>query len=673
MKKDVFKLILSTFLFSSIYLNSQEFTVTSNLENLKIEVGEIFEPITNILDKDGNKVECPNIFYYNKNGALNWDDGISFNRRRGTIKGEVPGKHKVIALCLGLSEGRVSRDFDVIVNFAKPKELQVNLSRETVYTGSYVPLQYKIVDAYGFTRFDANIQISSENNLVEIDNLNNVKALKPGNAKLKIELDGVSTSLSFKIKETPISKLSINANLDVARTGDVVKFSTTAYDKKGSIVIDAPITYSFSGESFDKSTTAAGLIKDDGRFVAETAGKYLITVTVGEKSISKPLVVYDRGIKREVVTVGSGTVEDKHTSDFWVFEGQDGNDYAVSGTWGADGTTYFWDVTDPSNLKKIDSVQVDARTVNDVKVSADGKISIISREGASNRRNGIVILDTTEPYNVKIISEYTTNLTGGVHNLFIYEDHVYALSNGERFYVINIEDPRSPFEVGMFEIGEKGQAIHDVWIEDGIAYSSNWKHGVYMIDVGNGVAGGSPSNPVAMANYSYESGAHHATFPFKSKSTDKFYTILGDEIFPQGIDVYTTNETAGFLHFVDFTDINNPVEVARYELPGHGSHNYWIEDDILYVAMYTGGVRIVDISGELMGDLFRQGREIGHINTANPNGYIPNAAMSWGAQLYKGHVFYSDHNGGIGSSKVLPTQPDNSKINEYLDRPRLID
>ena len=547
MKKYIFRLTISAFLLSSIYLNSQEFTVTSNLENLKIEVGEIFEPVTNILDKDGNKVECPNIIYYNKNGALNWDEGISVNRRRGTIKGEVPGQHKIIALCVGLSEGRVSRDFDVTVNYAKPKELQVNLSRETVYTGTYVPLQYKVVDAYGFTRFDADIQISSDNDLVEIDVLNNVKAVKPGNAKLKVELDGVSTSLSFKIKETPISKLSINADLDVARTGDVVKFTTTAYDSKGNEVTDAPLNYSFSGDSFDKSTTAAGLIKDDGRFVAETAGKYLITVTAGEKSISKPLVVYDRGIQREVVTVGAGTVQDKHTSDFWVFEGQDGNDYAVSGTWGADGTTYFWDVTDPANLKKIDSVQVDARTVNDVKVSADGKISIISREGASNRRNGIVILDTTNPYDVKTLSEYTTNLTGGVHNLFIYEDHVYALSNGERFYVINIEDPTNPYEVGMFEIGEKGQAIHDVWIEDGIAYSSNWKHGVYMIDVGNGVAGGSPSNPVAMANYSYESGAHHATFPFKSKSTDKFYTILGDEIFPQGIDVYTTNETAGFL------------------------------------------------------------------------------------------------------------------------------
>ena len=89
--------------------------------------------------------------------------------------------------------------------------------------------------------------------------------------------------------------------------------------------------------------------------------------------------------------------------------------------------------------------------------------------------------------------------------------------------------------------------------------------------------------------------------------------------------------------------------------------------------MYTGGVRIVDISGELMGDLFRQGREIGHINTGNPNGYIPNATMTWCAQLYKGHVFYSDHNGGIGSSRVLPIKPDNSMVNEYLTRPRIID
>jgi hypothetical protein len=41
---------------------------------------------------------------------------------------------------------------------------------------------------------------------------------------------------------------------------------------------------------------------------------------------------------------------------------------------------FFWDVTDPADIKKIDSVKVDARTVNDVKVSQDGRISVISRE-----------------------------------------------------------------------------------------------------------------------------------------------------------------------------------------------------------------------------------------------------------------------------------------------------
>ena len=219
----------------------------------------------------------------------------------------------------------------------------------------------------------------------------------------------------------------------------------------------------------------------------------------------------------------------------------------------------------------------------------------------------------------------------------------------------------------MFELGKEGQAIHDVWVEDGIAYSSNWRDGVYLVDVGNGIAGGTPAKPVAFGNYTYDSGANHATFPFKSKSTGKFYAVMGDEIFPNGVNPNGTNETAGFLHFVDFSDVKNPVEIARYELPGHGSHNYWIDNDILYVGMYTGGVRIVDISGDLLGDLYKQGREIGYILTGTADGYIPNDTMVWGAQLYKGHVFYSDFNTGIGVAKVSDLKPNNSMTNQYVD------
>ena len=140
-------------------------------------------------------------------------------------------------------------------------------------------------------------------------------------------------------------------------------------------------------------------------------------------------------------------------------------------------------------------------------------------------------------------------------------------------------------------------------------------------------------------------------FPFKSKSIKNFYVIMGDEIFPEGVDGNTFNETAGYLHFID-SRFKNPVEVARYEVPGHGSHNFWVEDDVLYIGMYTAGVRVVDISKELMGDLYKQGREIAKYGTDILMDMFQ-LTMLWGAQYFKGNIFYSDFYTGIGALKLL--------------------
>ena len=663
-----FKLIflLSFFVvFSGI---SQQKTIVSNLQNLKMKLGESFTPTSFVLDSEEKRSNCNRMIYYNKKGVFSSAKSIYVDNQTGTIKANEPGIHEIVAICIGEGGKRLTRTFEVNVMYPKVKEIKISIESDKIYSGTYVPISYEVIDEMGYVRNDVDFSLKSSNNVLEIDAVNNVKAVKEGSASFEASYEGITGKINIQVLKNPVEKIVLTTSNSECRTGDVIQYSATAYDKKGQKIDGSlPFKFSFTGKSFDKSNTASGLIFDDGRFVGDVSGKYVISASLGNVSSAKALNVYERNVNREVVKVGTGLVNDKHTSDFWVFEGVDGRDYAVTGTWGADGTSYFWDVTNPSNIIKIDSVQVDARTVNDVKVSEDGKICIIGREGASNRKNGIIIIDVSNPFDVKIISEYTKNLTGGVHNLFIYQNHVYALSGGQKYYILNIEDPTDPKEVGMFEIGKEGQSIHDVWIEDGIAYSSNWRDGVYLVDVGNGIAGGSPSNPVAFGNYDYASGAHHATFPFKSKSTGKFYTVLGDEIFPNGIDVNAPNETAGFLHFVDFTDLKNPKEVARYELPGHGSHNYWIEDDILYVAMYSGGVRIVDISGDLMGDLYKQGREIGYILPGNSKGYIPFATMTWGAQLYKGHVFYSDWNSGIGAAKVMPVKPDNSKVNQYLN------
>ena len=64
-----------------------------------------------------------------------------------------------------------------------------------------------------------------------------------------------------------------------------------------------------------------------------------------------------------------------------------------------------------------------------------------------------------------------------------------------------------------------------------------------------------------------------------------------------------------------------------------GAHNVWVAGDTLYMGDYQGGLRVLDISGELRGDLLRQGREIAHVVTGDGHGVVPNAPNAWGAHI----------------------------------------
>ena len=429
-------------------LAAQEKSVISDLDELKLDIGQTYKPTTYSVDNQGKKYDCERVIYYYKKGAFSTTGKVmEFNRAKGTIKAVEPGYHEVVAICYGSGKS-IRRTFNVAINYPKVKSIEILTGNETIYTDTYIPLSYKITDQMNVVRdidywksdnaerYFSNLEfsISSSNDKLEIDDLNNVLAVKSGSATINVVFDGVKSSKTINIKKNNVNNidLSITEKLEKIRTGDVINLEADAYDKRGNLLNDVNIKFSFTGKSFDKSNTASGLILQDGRFVGDVPGKYILTASFGNASKSKVVNVFQRKVQREVKKIGAGSVNDKHTSDFWVFEGVDKRDYAVTGTWGADGTAYFWDVTNPSDIKKIDSVQVDARTVNDVKVSPNGKIAIISREGASNRKNGIIIIDVTNPYDVKIIKEYTKNLTGGVHNLFIDEKYVYALSAGQK-------------------------------------------------------------------------------------------------------------------------------------------------------------------------------------------------------------------------------------------------
>jgi len=344
--------------------------------------------------------------------------------------------------------------------------------------------------------------------------------------------------------------------------------------------------------------------------------------------------------------------------------------YKEAGTWNAEGHAYFYDVTDPRNMELVDTVQVDARTVNDVKVSEDGTLCVISREGASNRRNGFVMIDCTDPRDAEILSSFDQGLTGGVHNVFLDNNHVYAVNNGRRWDVVNVEDPRNPFRVSRFETDTPGRSVHDVWIRDGIAYQAGRSDGLIMVDVGGGGLGGSPNTPVEMGRFPQITGWNHAVWPFRSPSTGKLYVIGGDEAFhpsprqPDGGGILweegIPSRAKGWLHFVDFTDPENPEEVARFELADSGPHNLWVdwEEEIMYVGYFDAGLRVVDVSGDLLGDLYRQGRQIARFFPEDNEGFLANAAFTWGPQPHKGTIFLADFNSGLWAVRLKDSAPD---------------
>ena len=649
-------------------------------DSIYLNVGETGILKVKMINKDGELAQSPFLIYGQPRRSLEASPRISDS----TGYAEVMVKpHKSGMLKLRVRSVAVKREDRVygaaIVEVPKPKLKKVVFAnpKTSLYQKTSIKMNADVFDEANLIRKDINIIYStSDEEIAEFDDFGNLKTKKTGKVILTAKVEELESQLNLDVIKNPIKELTINSSKDKIRTGDVLHFIVNAFDRRKNIIADAPIEYSYKGKAdYGIGFPASAQITLDGRFVAETAGMYTIYASSNGLIVNKTIKVVNRNVGKELKLIGHGLISDVYTSDLWLWPGigkHKGKDFAVTGTWGANGEAYFWDVTDPSKMTIIDTITVDARTVNDVKISEDGRVGVITREGASNRKNGFVVLDVTDPYNVKITAEFNDDMTGGVHNVFIYDNHVYAVNNGRKFDIINIEDPSNPFRVGVYELNTPGHSIHDVWVENGIAYSSNWADGVHAVDVGGlkfnernrkkieynpllmKSGKGSPANPTHLARLVDPNGHNHAAFPFKSQSTDKFYIVAGDEWFPWRYPGKPRPyQPRGGFHFLDFTDIDNPKEEAVYTITEAGSHNHWIKGDTLYAAYYNGGLRIVDISGELLGDLYRQGREIAFFLNSHSEGRIPNSTNVWGTIPYKGYIFYSDMYSGLYCMKLV--------------------
>ena len=190
-------------------------------------------------------------------------------------------------------------------------------------------------------------------------------------------------------------------------------------------------------------------IDPDGAFVAERPGTYIITAAVGSRATTASIVVTPRNVQRELELVGRTPLEEFQTLEQWVF-----GKY-VYATSAMAGKLWVYDVSNPAAPVKVDSLAFDARILNDVSVSADGSFGIVTREGASNRKNGIIVLDTSDPAHPKVLSEYTETVSGGVHSAYIDGRYVYLTDDATgSLRVISVADPEDAEGSGALAGGE---------------------------------------------------------------------------------------------------------------------------------------------------------------------------------------------------------------------------
>ncbi|MFL5401224.1 MAG: Ig-like domain-containing protein [Gemmatimonadales bacterium] len=628
--------------------------VRLNPAEVAVQVGDTVRLTVTAEDSSGHQVKDFTVRWFQSGGHFEGKVDST-----GLVTGGSTGTLTVSALVSPKTGGGPTTGFARVTVLPQPAtRLEIDHEIARMYVGQSLALNAIPYADNNDRRYDQVLWRSEAPAVLAVTASGRVMASKPGRARITARAGKASRSFMVTVAPNPVALLRLDPATASVRTGEVVNFAFQALNRAGKPVSDVSPEWSLNPGN--------GQI-DDGAFVGEVPGSYRVTAAFAGKSVEAAIEVRPRDARRPATLVGRVPLRYR-AAEFWLHpDGRHGYLTTIGDR------MYAIDVSNPSAPRITDSVVVDARVINDVMTTEDGRFGVLTREGASTRKNGIVILSFEDPAHPKPITEFTETVTGGVHSTFVYRGYVYLTDDATgSLRVIDIRDPYKPRQVARWQTrpDEAGNFLHDVDVKDGLAYLSYWNEGLVILDVGKGIKGGSPENPRLVSQHKYDlnslyrdveavggpgfiRGTHTAWRAGK-------YVFVGDEVFSatpratEGGGVIGLGRAYGRLHVFDISDLERPREVAYYEPKDGGSHNVWVAGDTLYMGDYQGGLRVLDISGDLRGDLLRQGREVAHVVTGDSSGVVPNAPNAWGAIYRNGLIYVPDINSGLWIVKVEP-------------------
>lgn len=268
-----------------------------------------------------------------------------------------------------------------------------------------------------------------------------------------------------------------------------------------------------------------------------------------------------------------------------------GREYALMGTHAG---TSFVDVSDPGAPELVAVVQGPPSLWRDVRTYQQHAYMI--SEGGS----GIQVVDMTnlDAGSVAVLPNVLTGGTETTHTLFVDQASGFLYragggDNGLRIY--SLANPASPQLVGQWN----DRYTHEVtvvpytsgpWAGKQIAFSCGGFNGGFsstglsILDVTN------KSSIQVLKHISYPGAAYcHQGWPSK----DLKYFYINDELDETGTNFTNTK-------IIDITSLTNPVVKAPFTNQSTAiGHNLYVEDDRIYEANYTSGMRVFDNTNPL--------------------------------------------------------------------------
>jgi plastocyanin len=626
-----------------------------------VTAGDTLRLRVQAVDSAGNTVPNARIFFQSIGAYFEGDVDST-----GLVTAGSPGVMPIGITALVEGARPVSERIELRMVPGPAARIEVSPRITKLAPGQRIRLEAASFSAAGDERRDDITWRSSAPAIVRVNEAGLVAAVAPGRATITASVGSAKATLPLQVVATPIGSVGITPATARVRQGDVVRFSATAKDRAGARIAGLTPSWTFA--------PGQGMIDTDGAFVGYQPGTYVVTASFGARSADAVIQVEPREVRRPLTVVGRLPRSRYNTEEVWVHPS---GKYAYLGSGGGGDVMYAIDISDPSKPWVTDSIVANTRRVNDIMTTPDGKFLVFTREGAHDRKNGIVIASTEDPAHPRPIAEFTEGVTAGVHSAFIYKDpkygtHVFLTNDGTgALHVVNIDDPYHPKEVAQWRTEgrpEAGRTLHDIDVQNGLLYASYWNDGLVILDVGNGMKGGTPSKPQFVSQFKYDLEALYRDVaatagPGFIRGTHtawrhRDYVFIADEVFPasgvKGARDESAGRAYGRLQVVDVSDITKPRSVAWYEPEYGGVHNVWVAGDTLYLGAYNGGFHAFDVSGELRGDLRAQGREIAQLLTADREGTMPNATMTWGVVVKDGLAYVNDMRNGLWIVRIEP-------------------